>query len=205
MKLDKAAIIESICSSLSSGNAEKAVEEAKSKYSFNIPERATRKYSEAEAIVIFIRDGFVDRYSGSKLIFPPVLRILSIQLPREFPFHKNWKMSETHPAYWELYPTLDHIIPVARGGQDNKNNLVCTSMLRNSAKSNWTLEELGWHIYPAGDLEEWDGLLSWFISFAKENPSILEDKYIYGWHKVAIQYVLANQRLQADAAQAPRR
>ena len=40
--------------------------------------------------------------------------------------------------------TIDHVIPVARGGADDESNVVTTSMLRNSAKSNWLLDEVGW-------------------------------------------------------------
>ena len=72
--------------------------------------------------------------------------LLSDLYPSLFPFQKNWKMSETHPAYWELMPTLDHVVPVARGGTDSEENWITTSMLRNSAKTNWTVEEFGWYL-----------------------------------------------------------
>ena len=128
-----------------------------------------------------MRDGFIDRYSGNPLIFPAVLRILSFLLPDEFPFHRNWKMDKTHPAYWELFPTLDHIVPVARGGLDEDDNLVSTSMLRNGAKANSTLEELGWILHPAGDLNIWDGMMSWCMEFVLNNNQLLEDRYIAKW------------------------
>ena len=32
----------------------------------------------------------------------------------------------------------------------------------NQIKANWRLEDLGWTLYPPGDPEQWDGLLSWF-------------------------------------------
>src|SRR2546421_668252 len=102
-----------------------------------------RRYTELQSLQIFLRDGFVDRYSGQRLVFPGVLRLLSRLLPQEFPFHPNWKMTETHPAYWELFPTIDHVLPIARGGAHSQINWVTTSMLRNAGKANWTLEELG--------------------------------------------------------------
>jgi hypothetical protein len=76
-------------------------------------------------------------------------------------------MINTHPAYWELFPTLDHVVPIARGGWDDEANLVSTSTLHNSAKANWTLEELGWSLHPPGALSQWDGLLAWFLGFAE--------------------------------------
>ena len=150
-----------------------------------------RKYTELTCTRIFIRDGFLDRYSGQQLVFPGALRLLSLLLPAEFPAHPNWKMSESHMIYWELYPTIDHIIPVARGGADDQTNLVCTSMLRNSAKSNWTLEELGWILLPPGDYTQWDGLTGWLLKYIQHDPTHLQDKYIKRWHSAALRATAA--------------
>ena len=79
-------------------------------------------------------DGFVDRYTVARLALPAALRTLSILLPDEFPFHPSCKMEITHPAYWELYATIDHVVPVTRGGADDLSNWVTTSQARNSAK-----------------------------------------------------------------------
>ena len=116
-----------------------------------------------------------------KLVFPAVLRILSKELPEEFPFHPNWKMSECHPAYWQLFPAIDHVVPVARGGADSESNWICTSQLRNSAKANWLLEELGWELKPPGNPDNWDGLTGWFVKYREEHPEMLEDRYIATW------------------------
>lgn len=59
---------------------------------------------------LFVRDGFIDRYRGTRLVYPPTLRLISEELPEQFPYHRNWKMSETHHAFWELTPTVDHIL-----------------------------------------------------------------------------------------------
>jgi hypothetical protein len=108
---------------------------------------------------IFLRDGFIDRYKGDKLVFPPALRLISYYFPDVFPYHKNGKMTEGHIDYWELFPTIDHVVPVARGGQDSPDNWICCSMLTNSIKSNWTLGELGWELLPPGKPEKWSGML----------------------------------------------
>lgn len=65
-------------------------------------------------------------------------------------------------------------------------NIVSTSMLRNSAKANWTLEELGWTIRPPGNMSQWDGMLSWCMNFLKKDASLLKDDYIGRWYKAAI-------------------
>jgi hypothetical protein len=51
-----------------------------------------RQYSKSQATRILVRDGFCDRYSGDRLIFPGVLRILSDLFPRQFQWHPNWKI-----------------------------------------------------------------------------------------------------------------
>ncbi len=183
---ERANIIKIICEKLSSGDTGSASEIARLQYPFLDLPTTTRKFTEAQALRVFVRDGFVDRYSGNRLLFPPVLRLLSILLPDVFPFHRNWKMNKTHPAYWELFPTLDHIVPIARGGPDHEDNLVSTSMLRNSAKANWTLEELGWSLHPPGDMNQWDGMLAWCIEFVKKDRELIKDKYIDRWYRAAL-------------------
>ena len=144
-----------------------------------------RRYSETEKMRVFFRDGFVDRYSGKRLVNPGILRCITYFFPEDFPYHPHWKMSQCHRAYWELFPTIDHIVPVARGGQDVPENWVTTSMLNNSIKANWTLEELRWELCAGGALTEWDGLTKQFLSLAEAVPEVLTDPYIRRWHHVS--------------------
>ncbi|MEX2170225.1 MAG: hypothetical protein WD851_13010 [Pirellulales bacterium] len=94
-------------------------------------------------------------------------------------------MTESHLMFWELFPTVDHVVPIARGGADDESNWVCTSMLRNGAKANWTLAELGWEMCPPGDPHEWDGLMRWCTEFLEHEPVLLGDKYIRRWNAAA--------------------
>lgn len=110
---------------------------------------------------------------------------LFICLPNEFPYQSHWKMQETHVAYWELVPTIDHVVPIAIGGEDNKENLVTTSMLHNAIKSNWTLEQIGWKLQEPGSLKEWDELTSLCISIVDKYKEILQDQYIKKWYNLA--------------------
>jgi hypothetical protein len=174
-----------ILSELSAGKLEAARNIATQKYPHVPRLHIERSYSTEMCMRIFMRDGFIDRYSGDRLLFPGTLRILSIILPDEFPYQAHWKMNETHIAYWELYPTIDHIQPMKRGGKNEESNLVTTSQLRNSAKAHWTLEELGWNISPPGNLTEWDGLLKQSIQYIEAHPSLLEDKVLKKWYKAA--------------------
>lgn len=158
---------------------------AKEKCLFEYKKSNTRGKADSAKLEVFVRDGFIDRYSGEKLIFPGMLRLLSIILPEDFPFHSHWKMSETHIAYWKLFPTIDHVFPVARGGKDEPENLVTTTMLRNSIKAQWTLGEIQWQLYPRGDIQKWDGLMSVFTKIIDNKQDYLKNSYIENWYILA--------------------
>ena len=137
-------------------------------------------------VAVFARDGYTDRYAGSRLVFPGALRALSLLLGEAFPYHPNWKQSATHPAFWELYPTIDHVVPVARGGADDEYNVVTTSMLRNSAKSNWLLDELGWPTQLAPAAPGWDGLVGWFAQALDSHEVLRSDKAVNRWRRALL-------------------
>ncbi len=186
LSIDKSAIIHNVCEALLVNDTETARQIVQHDYPFVKPSAVSRTYTKVESARIFVRDGFTDRYSGQRLVFPPVLRLLSRALPVEFPYHPNWKMDACHLAYWELVPTIDHIVPIARGGADEPANWVTTSMLRNSAKSNWTLDELGWELLPCGDFTQWDGVVKWFVAYIEQNRTLLKETYVKEWHAAII-------------------
>jgi len=184
LKISKSDVITLACEALNKGQLEESKEIIKVRYSFDMVETKKRNFSRTKLLQIFIRDGFIDRYSGEKLIFPGALRVLSELMPEEFPYQEHWKMSECHIAWWQLFPTIDHKVPIARGGDNDNENLVCTSMLRNSAKGNFLLEELKWELLPSGNYSEWDGLMYWFVQYVDANRDLLECGYIKDWYKV---------------------
>ena len=179
--------IKNACQKISDERLDDAKKIINEEYPFTSLKNKGRQYTEVKKTEVFLRDGFIDRYSGEKLVYPPVLKILSNLFKKDFPYQKHWKMSETHIAWWELSPTVDHVDPVAREGADNDENWVCTSQLRNSAKSNWMLEELGWELHDSGDNKNWDGMMAWFMDYVSKNKHMLEDDaYIAKWHKAAL-------------------
>lgn len=185
VEMQKSRIISDVCNALSRGAVNQAEEILEKRYPFAPEEITPRRYGPLESTRVFVRDGFIDRYSGDLLIFPPVFRVLSGTLPHSFPFHPNWKTDVTHPAYWEVGATVDHLIPVTRGGPDTLENWVTTSMARNSAKMNWTLDELGWSVHPPSALEDWGGLLFWFLDYTSAHPDTLESGSVRQWHHAA--------------------
>ena len=153
-----------------------------------------RKYSVLEMMQQFFRDGFIDRYSGNRLINPGMLRILSEFMPDAFPYQSHWKTDKCHIAYWEIQPTIDHIQPISLGGKDAPENWATTSMVHNSVKSNYTLEQLGWTLKDGGDIHKWNGLSIEFVSLVENNPCLKQINRIKSYYeatkKVLKQYDL---------------
>ena len=152
-----------VCNAIESGSLTDASMILARDYPFTPLANVGRHHTPLQCMQVFARDGFIDRYSGRRLIFPGTLRLVSMLFPRKFPYHKNWKTDACHFAFYELFPTIDHLISVSRGGADNEGNKVSTSMIRNAAKANFTIQELGWRLLPPGDIKKWDGLTRWFL------------------------------------------
>ena len=181
---DKSAILAEVCAALSDRGTDAAAAVLHGRYRFDPEPVIKRRYGPLESTRVFFRDGFVDRYTGTRVVFPPVFRVLSLALPGDFPYHPAWKTELTHPAYWELGATIDHVVPVSRGGSDDPSNWVTASMASNSAKMNWTIEELDWALHPPGDPRVWDRLLGWFLEYAERHPNVLTGR-IRDWHRAA--------------------
>jgi hypothetical protein len=196
--VDKAAVLVDVCDALSGNRPGEAGEILRERYRFVPLANVGRHYSLVQMLRIFRRDGFVDRYSGERLVCVAALRLISKRLPVQFPFQTNWRMDACHIAFWDLAPTIDHIRPVSRGGPDDVDNWATTSMLRNSAKSNFTLEELGWALHPPGDPNLWDGLLGWFIGQARAEPAILNDPYLRQWFNAYRTVISADTQRATD-------
>jgi len=183
--VDKIDVLEMAAKSILEDRKEHAKFVIRTEYPFQKLSAVERVYTDKQKMAQFKKDGFIDRYSGQKLLNPGLLKVLSHYMPDEFPYHSHWKMEECHSAYWEFVPTVDHIYPVALGGVDSEENWATTSMLHNSVKSNWTLEQLNWQLYEAGRMEDWDGLTGLFAELVEANLTLLQDPYIKKWHRLS--------------------
>lgn len=65
-------------------------------YPFHKLAAQSRNYTDKDKMQQFVRDGFIDRYSGQKLVNPGILKVLSYYMPEVFPYHAHWKMEECH-------------------------------------------------------------------------------------------------------------
>lgn len=185
MNKDKSTIISNIASMLLEGNKIAAKTIICQEYPHTYYEIEKRTYTMVQKMNQFISDGFIDRYTGEKLLNPGMLKVLSNYFPDEFPYQPHWKMTDTHIAYWELVPTLDHIYPIAKGGHDDESNWVTTSMKNNSMKSNYTIDEIHWTLYPKGDISDWDGLTKVFLELVNNDKDLLKDSYIRAWFRAS--------------------
>lgn len=174
MRVDsKADVLSEVCDALAVDDRDSAKEKLREEYPFKPAETIARRYSIRKSMDLFLRDGFIDHYTGNRLVNPGVLRLLHVLLGDDFPADQNWKVSETHPAFWELFPTVDHVEPVSHGGDDDESNWVTASMLSNQAKNQWALDDLGWKRQPPGVVKGWDGLSRWLVNYLTANPTVL--------------------------------
>lgn len=185
MDKDKSNVICDIVTMLLKNDKTEAKNIINQEYPHTYYEIEKRTYTVNQKMNQFVRDGFIDRYTGNKLLNPGILKIISRYFPNEFPYHSHWKMTETHIAYWELIPTIDHIYPIAKGGEDNESNWVTTSMKNNSIKSNYIIDDIHWKLHPKGNISDWDGLTTIFLRLVENDKELLKDPYIKGWHKVS--------------------
>lgn len=180
-KTTRAAELAKMATALSSGNQADAKRIARERFAWKASSEIRQTITKNRAVKIFYRDRFIDRYSGSKLIFPGALLAINKLMPNEFPMHPTWKAGHSHEVFWELWPVVDHVYPVSRGGSNSDDNFVTTSVINNTAKGNATIEELGWSLRLVTASGDWDGLIGWFREAIVRWPDLLAEKTIYGW------------------------
>ena len=183
--MDKAQLLGNISNLLLEGKTEDAKAIIQNEYPHKHIELEKRSYTLKEKMEQFLRDGFIDRYTGKKLVNPGLLKVITYYFPEDFPYDPHWKMTKTHIAYWDLIPTVDHIFPIAQGGVDNPSNWATTSMKNNSIKSNYSLDEINWELHPRGSLKEWDGLTRLFVELVDKDTELLKDSYVKSWYKIS--------------------
>jgi 5-methylcytosine-specific restriction endonuclease McrA len=127
------------------------------------PEPVTRRRSipPAREVEVFRRDAWTCRYCGQPTVFLPVMAFLGHLFPDQFPYDPHWKAGVTHPAVSACGASVDHVVPVTRGGTDDLDNLVTACWPCNARKGDFTLQEFGREPRPPA-ATDWDGLSSHF-------------------------------------------
>ena len=185
-RADNCSAIVAACHALSEKGVSAAADLIAQSYPFVSPTQTARHYGPRQKLSLFIRDGFLDRYSGEHLLLPPVLDVLHLAMPASVPWTSGWKASATHPSFNDLVATVDHVEPVTRNGIDSLANWVTTSMAHNFAKSNFTLQELGWSLHPPGSFAEWDGLSRWFVAYYATHPELAACARVRQWYRPTV-------------------
>lgn len=109
---------------------------------------------------IFRRDGWRCRFCGCRVISRKARLVLARLYPEEARWGKTFH-EQKHCALGSLVASLDHILPHARGGTNEEENLVTACTPCQFGRNQWTLAEVGF-TDPRGRepiVDEWDGLL----------------------------------------------
>lgn len=108
--------------------------------------------------LIHQRDGYNCRFCGT----PVVRRETRSRIRALYPAALSWgsKEAEQHAAFQAMWAQYDHIVPHARGGSNDLDNLVLTCAACNFGRAGYTLEEVAVvdpRLRPPAP-SRWDGL-----------------------------------------------
>jgi hypothetical protein len=80
-------------------------------------ERRSERWPARSVIAaVYAEDHYQCRYCGERVILTPIMRLLARLYPEQFPYNPNWRADSTHPAFVSRSATLDHVVPIADGG-----------------------------------------------------------------------------------------
>ena len=151
------------------------------------PGRATRKaVSQTTQLEVFRRDSFTCRYCSQRTLFLPTVRVLSEAFPECLPVDPGWKLDHTHPVYWTLIASADHVVPAIRGGASSEDNLVTSCWRCNDIKRAWSLQELRWTLLEPPQESGWDGLSGAYPQLCTATKNAVDEplsevSYHRGW------------------------
>uniref|UniRef100_B8HMF3 HNH endonuclease n=1 Tax=Cyanothece sp. (strain PCC 7425 / ATCC 29141) TaxID=395961 RepID=B8HMF3_CYAP4 len=120
--------------------------------------RTKRMPSSAEKQTLHLRDGYHCRFCEIPLIRQEVRQKIATVYPTALPWGKT--NVTQHAAFQAMWVQYDHLIPYARGGTNDMDNMVITCAPCNFGRMNYTLAEVGL-IDPRlrePIQSEWDGL-----------------------------------------------
>ena len=116
---------------------------------------------------VYKRDNYTCRFCSRRTVAPIMLRLVGELFPETFGYHPNWKTNATDISFLILSTSLEHLLPVTRGGSNEPTNLRTACAMCNYTKSNYTLAELGWTDLRSSG-EYWDGFTGMFPALAKK-------------------------------------
>lgn len=81
--------LEKVALQLLNQNSIKAVEILNNEYPFEYFKRSKRGVTDKIKFKQCIKDGFIDRYSGERLVNPGILKVISYYCPNEFLYQQH--------------------------------------------------------------------------------------------------------------------
>lgn len=102
---------------------------------------AIRMPNLAEKRLLHVRDGYHCRFCGIPVVRAEIRNRLRKLYPDALPWATNNK--NQHAAFQAMWAQYDHVIPHARGGNNERDNILVTCAPCNFARMNYTLEEVG--------------------------------------------------------------
>jgi hypothetical protein len=95
----------------------------------------------AEKNALHKRDGFHCRFCG----IPLIRKKIRERIKKAYPEALSWgsKNIDQHAAFQAMWLQYDHLLPHARGGDNNLDNIVITCAPCNFGRMNWILDEVG--------------------------------------------------------------
>jgi hypothetical protein len=134
----------------------------KAQASINEPSDCSRTLSRmpnaSEKTALHLRDGFHCRFCGIPVIRKEIREILR----KSYPLALRWGNRNVlqHAAFQAMWLQYDHIIPHAKGGTNDLDNLLITCAPCNFGRSSYTLEEVGLlnPLQFSPHKSSWDGL-----------------------------------------------
>jgi hypothetical protein len=95
----------------------------------------------AEKLKVHKRDGYNCRFCGMPVIRPEIRGLIRAAYPDALPWGS--REIEQHAAFQAMWAQYDHVLPHARGGTNDLDNLVLTCAPCNFGRGGYTLEEVG--------------------------------------------------------------
>lgn len=100
----------------------------------------SRMPTASDKALIHQRDGYNCRFCG----MPVIRRETRTRIRALYPNALNWgsKEAEQHAAFQAMWAQYDHVVPHAKGGTNDLQNLVLTCAACNFGRAGYTLEEV---------------------------------------------------------------
>ncbi|WP_455231435.1 HNH endonuclease [Geopseudomonas aromaticivorans] len=100
-----------------------------------------RMPNSAEKLHIHARDGYHCRFCGIPVIRREVRQLIAAAYPDVLPWGST--NDSQHAAFQAMWAQYDHVLPHARGGNNDIENVVLTCSACNFGRMSYTLEEVG--------------------------------------------------------------